>query len=129
MLKIFLLSFIPIFAFSLNLDNLYEKAQEAQNKQNYKEAMLLYKKIASKKLELTYINKEQEDIIQASKLILNEVKDEQTIKTIEQVLSSSFNIYPYKENYFLPFSHTNKKIKDRNINEAKFQLSIKKTNY
>ncbi len=126
MLKIFLLCFISIFAFSLNFDNLYEKAQEAQNKHNYKEAMLLYKQIASKKLELRYINKEQEDIIQASKLILNEVQDEQTVKTIEQVLSSSFNIYPYKENYFLPFSHTSTKIKDRNINEAKFQLSIKK---
>ncbi|MCP4971566.1 MAG: phospholipase A [Arcobacter sp.] len=48
---------------------------------------------------------------------------------MEQILSSSFNLYPYEENYLLPFSYDSKKKKNREQIETKFQISLKKPIY
>jgi phospholipase A1 len=42
------------------------------------------------------------------------------------MLASSFDLYPYHENYLLPFSYDTKKRNDRKEVETKFQLSVKK---
>ena len=55
-MKKFLLLFIYSLCFSEDINKLYSEAQDLENKGNYKEAMLLYKKIR----ELYYILSESE---------------------------------------------------------------------
>jgi len=113
---------------SSNLNTLYNKAQKLENDGKYKEAMLLYKKIAKKEqsINLVYIDEDKKKEVQVVSNSLNTIKDKETVETIEQILSSNFNLYPYKENYLLPFSYDTKKRDDRKQIETKFQLSVKK---
>ncbi len=123
-LLLFLTFATTIFANETQL----QKAQKLENQGKYKEAMHLYKAIALQKktpLEQTIDTITQKQV-QFIKKNLDPIEDKQTQSTIEQMLSSSFNIYAYKENYFLPISHTTKEYQGREQNEAKFQLSIKK---
>lgn len=126
-------------------NELLQQAQELEKQGNYKEAMLLYKQLATKET-LTLSNALEEDLSKNDSEIKNNpahkiniksglkhiknsfetVNDTQTNTTIEQILSSSFDLYPYKENYLLPFSYDFKTRNDRQQTEAKLQISVKK---
>jgi len=121
-------------------DKLYEQALKYEEEGEFKKAMLLYKQLASKdtyklekELSSTKENKkidlETKNIANEVKTIgknLNEIDDKETSETIEQILASTFNLFPYKENYFFPISYDTKKRVDRDKVETKFQISVKK---
>ncbi|RXJ78568.1 phospholipase [Arcobacter sp. F155] len=115
---------------------LLKQAKEYEKANDYKNAMLIYKKLAN--VETIEFPKEEEvKIVKEKKIVekkevtplkngLNSFDDKETKSTIEQMLESSFDIYAYQENYFFPISYDTKSKEDRKRNEAKFQLSIKK---
>lgn len=126
----------PLFA----QEELLKKALIHEQRSEYKEAMQLYKQLALKNLNaqeelqttlqsLDEVKQEKISVKNGFNHIKNSferVKDKKTNTAIEQALSSSFNIYPYKENYFAPLSYDMKSKSDRKRDEAKFQISIKK---
>lgn len=139
-----IVTFLILFQFLFS-NELLQQAQELEQQGNYKEAMLLYKQLATQtSVPTSPILEEQlikEDVavkdnpahkinikngLQHIKNSFETVNDQQTNSTIEQILSSSFDLYPYKENYLLPFSYDFKKRDDRQQTEAKFQISVKK---
>lgn len=109
---------------------LLQQAETLEAQGNYKEAMKLYKQIALEKQNLIEQKQPEDKITQKQVAFIKEkldpIEDKKTQSTIEQMLSSSFNIYAYKDNYFLPVSYDMKQRIGREQNEAKFQLSIKK---
>lgn len=130
MKSIFLLfSFIILSTFANeNINKLYEKALEFEKEKDYKNAMLLYKKIAQeeKSINQIFVDEDKEKEIKVVSNIIDTITDKETEQTLIQMLSSSFNLYPYYENYLLPFSYVSN-IKDgRKKVETKFQLSVKK---
>ena len=102
---------------------LLKEAQKYEDNGEYKKAMQIYKELAYENRKVDDVTQEQIDYIRTK---LNKSNNKQTNATIEQMLSSSFNISAYKENYFLPISHDLDARTNREQNEAKFQLSIKK---
>ncbi len=60
------------------------------------------------------------------KYILNYYGDRETKNTIRQMLSRNFGLYPYYQNYFIPFIYDSVAKKDRKSAEAKFQISLMK---
>ena len=123
------------FLSSYDKNSLLKEASKLEKDGKYKEAMLIYKEIANN----TYLEKTLEEnsfkeikvkeIPEEVKVLaknVNTIEDQETMTTIEQMLASSFNLYPYKENYFFPISYDTKKRNDRKRNETKFQLSLKK---
>lgn len=132
------LTFIKI----LGANELLEQAKKFEEEGNYKEATLLYKKILTdqsiiqdetlkNKLCDSNISAKEEHLTKKSlgkhiKSAFKEVDDNTTNDSIEQMLSSKFDVYPYKENYFLPATYDLKHKNDRDQGEAKFQFSIKK---
>ncbi len=131
-MKLIKILFLHILFFAIvnanDLDKLYEEAQSLESDGNYKEAMLLYKRIAIKERtsNRSYIDEEQKKV-KVFKEIIDPIEDKETAETIEQIVASKFNLYPYHENYFLPFSYdTKKRVDGRGQTEAKFQLSVKK---
>ncbi|MFA7083571.1 MAG: phospholipase A [Arcobacteraceae bacterium] len=136
-------TFCIVFLYILLADDRLEQAQNYEKQGNYKEAMLLYKQLATQNsLETSLLEENKEDTPTSSvkeestnhikrglvhiKNSFETVNDKKTNNTIEQILSSSFDLYPYKENYLLPFSYDIKKRDDRNQEEAVFQISVKK---
>jgi phospholipase A1/A2 len=134
-----LLLFLILFTQFLFSNELLKQAQTFEKEGNFKEAMLLYKQLAtqetktnsalekslSQEKELT-TNNPADKLSIKNKNSFETVNDQQPNKTIEQILSSTFDLYPYKENYLLPFSYDFKKRYDRDQTEAKFQISVKK---
>ena len=111
------------------IEELYEKAKEFEANGNFKEAMLAYKQIAKKQRNInrTYIDEGIQNTTQVVTENLNPIENEETVETIEQILASNFNLFPYHENYFFPISYdTKKRSNGRNQTETKFQLSVKK---
>lgn len=109
-------------------ETLLKQASQLESEGKYKEAMELYKQVA---IENTTQKKPSDDTITQKqikflKASLDPIEDKTTNSTIAQILSSSFNIYAYNDNYFLPLSHDMKAKADRKQNESKFQISIKK---
>lgn len=89
------------------IEQLYEKALKYEEEKDYKNAMLIYKQIANKEntVKKIFVDEDKEkEITEVSKLI-DTIEDKETEQTILQMLASSFNLYPYNENYFLPFSY------------------------
>lgn len=139
MKKSILLLFLTISTL-LSQDEQLKKAMQLEEAGQYKKAMLIYKQLALKnedtKQELETTLESMDEVEQEKVSIKNgfnhikkafkEVKDKTTNSAIEQALASAFNIYPYKENYFLPISYDTKSREDRDRSEAKFQISIKK---
>jgi phospholipase A1 len=128
-IKIILLSTL-FFSFleASELNKLYEEAQRLEANGKYKEAMLLYKKIAEEERtsNSSYMDEGQKKV-KVFKEVIDPIEDKETAETIEQIVASKFNLFPYHENYFLPFSHDTKKSSEgREQTEAKFQLSVKK---
>lgn len=133
-------TFFILFCQIAFANTLLQQASQFEAQGKYKEAMEIYKQLAlenldaQKELETTLQSLDEEKQEKISfKNGLNHIKnsfeqvaDKETNSTIEQALSSSFEIYPYKENYFLPISYDLNKRDDRDQNEAKFQISINK---
>lgn len=128
MKKILILLFIFIYVNAQEIDKLYEEAQTLEINGKYKEAMHLYKQIANKERTINriYIDEDKKKEVQSIATTLNTIEDKETVETIEQIVASNFNLYPYHENYLLPFSYDTKKRNDREQVETKFQLSVKK---
>ena len=128
MKKIIILLFLFIYLNAEDINKLYQEAQNLEIDGKYKEAMLLYKQIAKKErtINRTYIDENKKKEVEVITTTLNTIEDKETVETIEQILSSNFNLYPYHENYLFPFSYDTKKRDDRKQVETKFQLSVKK---
>ena len=125
-LSIFLLS--SILLANEDIDKLYKQALIYEKEKDYKNAMLIYKQIANKEniVKKIFIDEDKEKEINEVSKIIDTIEDKETEQTVLQMLASSFNLYPYNENYLLPFSYVSN-IKDgRKKTETKFQLSVKK---
>lgn len=127
-----------------------QKAQLLEKEGKYKEAMLLYKKIALKnspdiKTQENKIEKKQslvlEDTLENKKdeaFIFDDIKksfydkhldkidDNETRDTVKEMISSNFGLSPYKMNYILPVTYDVNKKNDRKEFETKFQISFEK---
>lgn len=129
-------------SFALEVDNLYEEAQNLENQGKYKEAMILYKKVAN--LKVTKEDKYIQDLEneKTSKFEnfttlkrdfyqkeITKTQDNSTNKNIEQLVTKDFDIYAYKKNYFLPATYTFNDIEGRENFETNFQISIEKPIY
>jgi len=135
-----LLNVVTISLYANNINELYIKASKYEKQHEYKKAMDIYKQIASKSVAdihnkaevniLSHEKPEQHKVSNREKfintLILEPIKDKETRQKTEQLFTSSFDIYAYKANYFLPLSYDTKKRSDREQSEAKFQISLKK---
>lgn len=135
--------FIPLiivtFSFSEDSNVLYEQALEYENQGNYKEAMLLYKKIASSNFskEDKYIldlSKNQEHKVDTYTIMkkdfyqkqIDKVKDKETDESLEQLITKDFSLYPYKKNYLLPATYNMNDVEGRKNFETTFQISVEK---
>ena len=126
MKKLLVLFLFIVFINADELNKLYEEAQKLENAGKYKESMLLYKKIALQnkaKIDKVQFEIKKDEIIDE---IIDPIEDKETSQTVEQILTSQFNVLPHHANYFLPYSHDDKEKRGRSQNEAKFQVSIKK---
>ena len=129
-IKLIFLTFLSLTTLKAldDVENLYIKAQNLEADGKYQEAMYLYKNIALKQRAINrrYVDEDKQKEVQVISETINTIEDEQTVETIQQILSSSFNIYPHHENFLFPLSYDIKKKEDRKQLESKFQLSIKK---
>lgn len=128
---------LTLLCFASSQD-LYKDAAKLESQGNYKEAMKIYKQLALEKNKAKPVQKQSENTLfkyedtisqkenKEIKKIIDPIEDKETRHTIEQVLSKSFNIYPYKSNYFMPISYDTKERSDRDQMETKFQISLKK---
>lgn len=125
--------------FGDNIDKLYKEAQDLENQGKYKEAMLLYKKAAD-----LNISKEDKYILELSKNDdnkaesftnmkktfyqnqIDKVNDKETDESLKQIITSDFNLFPYKKNYLLPVTYDFNRSDDRNPVETAFQISVEK---
>ena len=100
------------FCFAVEVDNIYEEAQALENQGKYKEAMILYKKVANLKVskEDKYVNdlNEKQNLEFGSFTTLkrefyqkeiDKTEDKSTNENIKQIVTKDFDIYPYKKNY------------------------------
>lgn len=109
---------ILIFCTFLQANEIKE-AEELEKTGKYKEANLLYKKLLKK-------DSSENKLIDFFEKRIDKSDDKETNLSIKQVLTSSFGMYAYKDNYFLPFSYSNTNKDGRKNLEAKFQFSFKK---
>ena len=141
-MKKFLLLFIYSLCFSEDINKLYSEAQDLENKGNYKEAMLLYKKAAD--LSIPKNNQEDKYLIDLAKndehkvdsftnmkkafyqKQIDKVNDKETDENLKQMITGDFSLYPYKKNYLLPVTYDFNQSEDRNSFETAFQISIEK---
>lgn len=128
LIYLFIITILSFNVFAQELNELYEKAKELETNGNYKEAMILYKEIAKNERNINrlYVDEDIKSTTEVISQNLTPIEDKDTVETIEQILASSFNLFPYHENYLFPFSYDTKKRDDRNQMETKFQLSVKK---
>ncbi|PLY06123.1 MAG: phospholipase [Arcobacter sp.] len=128
MKKLTLIIFLFFYSSANEINDLYKRAQSFEDNGKYKDAMLIYKEIANKERaeNRIYIDEDKKKEVESIAKTLDTIKDKDTVETIEQILASNFNLYPYHENYLLPFSYDSKKRKGRGQTETKFQLSVKK---
>ncbi len=128
--------------FGEDINKLYSEAQDLENQENYKEAMLLYKKAASTNLSsedkylislqkndsrsnsnTEYFTKVKESFYEKQ---IEKVDDIETNDNLKQRAIGDFALYPYKKNYILPATYDFNKSEDRNQFETAFQLSVEK---
>ena len=131
-MKKILLLFIYSLCFSEDINKLYSEAQDLENKGNYKEAMLLYKKAAD--LSIPKNNQEDKYLIDLAKNDehkvdsftnmkkafyqnqINKVDDKETDDNLKQLIVKDFDLFPYKKNYLLPATY--------NLNKLHYQMGI-----
>ena len=58
--------------------------------------------------------------------LIDQYRDKETKGSIKQYLSRNFGLYPYKSNYFIPFTYDGVEKENRKKYEAKFQISFMK---
>ena len=134
----YLLLLLYTLCFSQDINKLYLEAQDLENQGNYKEAMLLYKKIASNNISIKenisdsskndtnnseYFTKVKENFYENQ---IEKVEDKETNQSLKQRAIGDFALYPYKKNYLLPATYDFNKSEDRNELETAFQLSVEK---
>lgn len=138
-MKKFLSLLICSFCLAEDINSIYQEAQNQENLGNYKEAMLLYKKVAD-----TNISKEDRYILDLAKnqehrvetfttmkkefyqKQIDKIKDKETDESLEQLITKDFSLYPYKKNYLLPVNYNFNDIENRNNVETTFQISVEK---
>ncbi len=138
-MKKFLPLLICSFSFAEDVSSIYQEAQNQENLGNYKEAMLLYKKVAEANIskEDKYIldlAKDQEHRVETFTTMkrdfyqkqIDKIKDKETDENLEQIITKDFNLYPYKKNYLLPVNYNFNDIENRNNVETTFQISVEK---
>lgn len=128
MKKFFLFLTMSLLLNANEIDKLYDEAQNFEANGEYKEAMLLYKKIAKKQRDINrvYVDERKQKVTELAKKTINKIEDKETEQTVQQILASAFNLYPYEENFLFPISYDTKKRTDRKQTEVKFQISVKK---
>ena len=134
----YLLLLLYTLCFSQDINKLYLEAQDLENQGNYKEAMLLYKEIASNNILIKenisdsskndtnnseYFTKVKENFYENQ---IEKVEDKETNQSLKQRAIGDFALYPYKKNYLLPATYDFNKSEDRNELETAFQLSVEK---
>lgn len=128
--KILFLSIILSSCFCEDLSSLYKKANDLENQGSYKEAMIIYKQIASLKVEEHNKTIEVNNFSTMKKNFYNKqidkINDKESDKSLEQLILSDFSIYPYKKNYLLPVTYDLQKDDNRKRFETVFQLSAEK---
>ena len=139
-MKKYLLLLLYTLCFSEDIDKIYLEAQNLENQGNYKEAMILYKKIASNNISTKknisiddlskndtnnskYFTKVKETFYEKQ---VDKVDDTETNESLKQKTVGDFALYPYKKNYLLPTTYDFHKSEDRNQFETAFQLSVEK---
>ncbi|MDD3324717.1 MAG: phospholipase A [Sulfurospirillaceae bacterium] len=141
LLSLLALTFLPFSAGAFENARLaYEKAKAFEEKEDIQNALLWYKKSA--KLGLEEKQQKEPSTVQ-QKMLYDETKrvknieknyistlskydNNETQSSVEQILSSSFDIQPYKMNYLLPFTYNDTRHENRKNSETKFQVSFKK---
>ena len=138
-MKRYLPLLLSTLCFSEDINKLYEEAETLENQGNYKEAMLLYKKIASPNIskEDKYIfdlSKNNEHKVESFTNMkkdfyekqIDKVNDKETDESLKQIITGDFSLYPYKKNYLLPATYDLNKSEEKNPFETAFQISIEK---
>lgn len=117
----------------------YELAKIYEEQNNQEKAFEWYKKAASLSLE----NKKKNAALESG-LLDNKIKkvertqevyggfleaygDKETEKSVQQMITKTFDIAPYKMNYLLPITYDGVNHEDRKHTETKFQLSFQKS--
>lgn len=128
------------FCFAETPNDIYQNALKLEEEGNFKEAMLLYKKIAT-----SDISKEDKYLFNLEKNSENEkdrtytsmkkefyqkqidkLDDNETNENLKQLITKDFTLYPYKKNYLLPVNYTHNEIENRSNFETTFQISVEK---
>lgn len=147
MKKLLFCTFITL-SFGQSIDEIYKEASEFEKIGKYKEAMLLYKKAFNLKEKQRNLSKsltenktvsisnekteEKEKTYETLKKDfyknhISKSEDKETNKNVEEILSSTFGLYPYKKNYLLLGTYDFEKQEDnRSQFETAFQISAKK---
>ena len=112
---------------TLNLAKMYEKDGDI------KKAMEHYKKAAIMLIESKEDYLKDENIVSYGNNSIKSYDNNETDKTIKQIIYSAFDIEPYRMNYLLPITYDDKNHeqhdghKYRKNVETKFQISFKKS--
>lgn len=138
-MKKYILLILSTLCFSEEINTLYQQALEYEERNDYQNAMILYKKIAQKNLliENKYlIDKSKDDFYETQSIDemkksfynrqINKVEDKETNESLSQIISGNFGLYPYEKNYLIPVSYDFKKSDDRNQWETTYQISVEK---
>lgn len=139
MKKLLFLAIVCSCCFALKVDEIYEEAQNLENQGKYKEAMILYKKIANinNSKEDKYISDLEKNQTPKSESFttlkddfyqkrVKKTDDKETDESIKKLFTKDFGIYTYKKNYILPATYTFNDRDDRENFETVFQLSFEK---
>lgn len=134
MKKLISLIFLSTLLFAQeNKEELLKIAKKYEEKNDFKNAMITYKKLALLKdtrFEKLELNKPEEDFTNIKSKFFEEqiddIEDEETKETLKQMVVSNFGLYPYKTNYLLPVTYDLKQKDGRDQFETKFQFSIEK---
>ncbi len=125
--------------FALSINDAYKKAVEFEKNSDIKNAMKWYKKVA--KMSLKDGNKSLDESLENLNFVevrsaketkkaydkyIVKAEDNETSKTMEQMITGFFDLKPYKINYLLPVTYDNSIHKNREKFETEFQLSFKK---
>ncbi len=138
-MKKFLPLLLCTFCFGESIDKLYKEARDLENQGNYKEAMLLYKKVAdlNTSKEDKYIldlSKDDDHKVESFTNMkkafyqnqIDKVNDKETDENLKQLITGDFSLYPYKKNYLLPATYDFNQSEDRSSFETAFQISVEK---
>lgn len=131
-LMIVIISLLSTILFANEAEDALKIAKVYEKNGNYKEAMEQYKKAALLLSEPIKTVKKTDKIKTFGKNSIESYQNENTDKTIEQIIYSTFDIEAYRMNYLLPVTYDSKNHAQHDGNqnrksvETKFQISFKK---